>query len=124
MSQRIKLENTHGVAHDRQTGKPSLDITIEYVCAGCRELVEQSDKYCWHCGELLIDTGLVEHHVGGGEVNDEQFQQMKAMPVKDTEAFLDGILPARTQDRREMRRQIKQQALDEANAAPHVRIGG
>lgn len=122
MRQRIKLENSHGVVHDRQTGEPVIDITVEYVCEHCRELVNETDKYCWKCGEELQDTGLVEHHVGGGQINHSHFQQMKALPAKDIEAFLDSVIPNR-RDKTALRAQIKQEELDRANAAPHVRIG-
>lgn len=112
MSQKIKLENSHGVEYDRETGEPYLSVTEEYVCDKCRHIVKQPDKFCWRCGEQLEDTGMIEHHAGAFQVTHDQFLHMKQLHPKETPAYLSEIVP-----KKKTREQIKKEAFEEASKA-------
>ena len=72
---KIKLENIVEAGFDTETGDRFLNITEEYVCDGCRHLVEKDDKYCFHCGVLLSDSGKVEHYYKGNPLSDTEFKE-------------------------------------------------
>ena len=74
---KIKLENIVNKGFDRVTGKPMLEITTEYVCEGCRHIVNIDDKFCWQCGEMLEQSDLVEHYRKGDKLTEKEFQRRK-----------------------------------------------
>ena len=76
MPNKIKLENIVPAGFDRQTGKPTLRITNEYVCEACRHLVELADKFCWQCGEELKQSELVEHYQQGRKLTDKEYGKL------------------------------------------------
>lgn len=73
MAERIKLENIVPAGFDTETGDEFINITEEYVCGSCRHIVGLADKFCWRCGELLEDTGKVEHWRKGEQLDGEEF---------------------------------------------------
>ncbi len=73
MADKIKLENIVQAGFDPKNGDEFVNLTEEYACGNCRNLVEQADKYCRWCGEPLEDSGKVEHWRKGEELDDEEF---------------------------------------------------
>ena len=74
MADRIKMENIVPAGFDTETGDEFVNLTDEYVCSNCRHLVGKNDKYCSQCGELLKDTGAVEHWEKGEELTGKKFE--------------------------------------------------
>ena len=70
----IRLENLRSI-HNRDTGNLILEKVTEFVCGACRHLVNQTDKFCWQCGEMLEQTNKVEHYYRGEQFADKNFQE-------------------------------------------------
>lgn len=79
MPHRIKLENIVSKGYDRQSGKAIIIETSEYVCGGCRHLVELDDVYCWRCGEVLEQSNIIEHHSQGQQLTDAEFHERRKL---------------------------------------------
>ena len=62
----VKLENIQ-LKDDKE------EITEEYVCEGCRHLIQPADKSCWQCGQPLEPSSEVEHYHQGEKLTKEQF---------------------------------------------------
>jgi len=75
MANKIKLENIVDAGFDSGNGDAFLNIIEKYVCGKCRHIVEKTDKYCWKCGELLVDSGKLEHYYKGEQLTDTQFKE-------------------------------------------------
>lgn len=74
MADKIKLENIVHAGFDTETGDEFMNITEEYACSSCRNLVAETDKFCWRCGELLKDA-KVEHYQKGEKLTDKEFKK-------------------------------------------------
>lgn len=75
MPDKIKLENIVHAGFDTETGDEFMNITEEYACSSCRNLVAKTDKFCRWCGELLKDTGKMEHYHKGEKLTDKEFKK-------------------------------------------------
>ncbi|MDD5510921.1 MAG: zinc ribbon domain-containing protein [Dehalococcoidales bacterium] len=72
------------ITPDRKTmfcpecGESLHDIQIinEYVCSGCRFVVGESDKFCWHCGEELKGLSEVHYWCNNNELDHEAFKNL------------------------------------------------
>uniref|UniRef100_A0A6M3L6G2 DZANK-type domain-containing protein n=1 Tax=viral metagenome TaxID=1070528 RepID=A0A6M3L6G2_9ZZZZ len=93
MAKKIKLENINeirqehkhdGIDYNKSKFCPkcgakttSLIVVEEYVCQGCRHLVQPLEEFCGFCGESLVDSNLIEHHISISQVDDVLFQTIK-----------------------------------------------
>ncbi len=78
MKDRIKLNSVYHRKFDSQTGEPIFEFNSEFTCSGCRHLVGESDKFCWHCGEeLFSEARASEYYSNVGKISRNDFEKIK-----------------------------------------------
>lgn len=78
---KIKLENINVIGHNRITGKKETKEVVEYACSNCRQLIDNDDIYCWHCGEELSGEEI-EHYSAGKKLTNNEFVLLKKLSTE------------------------------------------
>lgn len=95
MSNRVKVLVVLGRTFDRQTGAVRLETLERHRCVSCLNFVEPGDKYCWGCGEELVDSPEVRYTLKHQEITLEQYQRMQTLPKEELKVVISGILQIR-----------------------------